>query len=372
MKRILFIIGTRPEAIKCAPLIKALELHKKFNPIVVLTSQHQHMLTPIINFFKLKIDKVINLNRTSDSLSELTIKLLPELEKVIIDSNPDYILVQGDTSSAFLGALSGFYQKRPIIHLEAGLRSFNKYLPFPEEMNRKLISNLADIHLVPTEKNKEVLATENIQEHVFKVGNTVIDALLNGLKIIQKCPDQFENYFQNKQININQKSILITLHRRETIGKELIEACEAILELSKQYPKIQWIFPVHLNPKINEPVKEILGNQENIKLLPPLDYPYFIYLLSKSFLILTDSGGIQEEAPSINVPVLILRDVTERNEILETGAGKLIGTNRKKVIMEISSLIDDAKAYKKMLNTQNPYGDGKASQKIIKLFETFL
>jgi len=285
------------------------------------------------------------------------------LKRVLDDFQPDLIFVQGDTSTTFLGALAGFYSKIKIAHLEAGLRTYNKFSPFPEEMNRTLTSRLTDFHFVPTEANKKNLIREGIKDQIYVVGNTVIDALFLGLKIIEKRGDEaYRRYFD--YLDFNRKIILVTGHRRESFGEGIENICISIRTLSEKYPVSQFVYPVHLNPKILLPVKESLSELENVFLIEPLNYPALIWLINQSYFILTDSGGIQEEAPSLGKPVLVMRDSTERTEGIEAGTAKLVGTDPSKIIREACSLMEDQKVYDKMSKANNPYGDGKTSKLI--------
>jgi UDP-N-acetylglucosamine 2-epimerase (non-hydrolysing) len=372
LKKVLLIFGTRPEAIKMAPLIKELEkYHDRFNVKVCVTAQHREMLDQVLEFFRIKSDYDLNLMKPNQSLFELTANLIRKLEEVLTDFKPDLIFVQGDTTSAFVGALAGFYNKVKIAHIEAGLRSNNKYSPFPEEINRALIGRLADYHFAPTEKAKENLLREGIKDNVWIVGNTVIDALLLGLQIIKdQGEEKYYNYFSF--IDFSKKIILVTGHRRESFGKPFRNICFALRELANSFEDVEIVYPVHLNPNVRKPVNEILRGHPRIHLIEPLEYPYLIWLMSKSYLILTDSGGIQEEAPSLGKPVLVMRDVTERIEGIEAGTAKLVGTNKEKIISEAVELLKNQEEYNKMARAINPYGDGKASQRILNILNSTL
>ena len=366
MRKILFIFGTRPEAIKMAPLIKVLE--KEFNVKICVTGQHREMLDQVMRFFGLEADYDLNIMKPNQSLYELTASLIKGLEPVIADFGPDLIFVQGDTTTAFVGALAGFYKKTRIAHLEAGLRSENKYSPFPEEINRVLVGKLADFHFAPTQRAKENLLKEGITENIWVVGNTVIDALFLGLDIIKsEGEDKYYRYFDF--LDFSKKIILVTGHRRESFGKPFRNICFALKEIADSFEDIEIVYPVHLNPNVRKPVYEILQGRPRIHLIEPLDYPYLIWLMSKSYLILTDSGGIQEEAPSLGKPVLVMREVTERIEGVEAGTAKLVGTNKEKIVSEVSNLIRLKEEYTKMARAVNPYGDGTTSKKILKILK---
>lgn len=369
MKKILFIFGTRPEAIKMAPLIKETEKHKKdFSVKICITAQHREMLDQILEFFHIKPDFDLDLMSPDQSLFDVTIKGLKGIEEVLKEIDTDIIFIQGDTTTAFVGALAGYYKKIKVAHLEAGLRSGNKYSPYPEELNRILGGHLSDYHFAPTKKALNNLKKENITKNAWIVGNTVIDALLMGLKIIRKnVEDEYKKYFNF--VDFNKKIILVTGHRRESFGKPFENICHAFKKIIDNYNDIEIIYPVHLNPNVREPVYRILKNYKNIHLIEPLSYPYLIWLMNKSYFVLTDSGGIQEEAPSLGKPVLVMRDVTERTEGIEAGNARLVGTNIDKIYMESKKLLNNKSHYKKMSNAINPYGDGKTSQRIVEILK---
>ena len=360
--KILFIFGTRPEAIKMAPLIKEFQKENDFDTKVCITAQHREMLDQVLEFFYIFPDYDLNIMKPNQSLFDITADTLKGLERILDEFLPDLIFVQGDTTTAFIGALAGFYKKTKIAHIEAGLRSHNKYSPFPEEMNRVLAGDLADYHFVPTQRAKENLFNENIKENVYVVGNTVIDALFLGLDIIKKQgEEQYYKYFNF--IDFSKKIILVTGHRRESFGKPFENICYALKEIAER-EDVEIVYPVHLNPNVREPVNRILKGIKNIHLMEPLSYPYLIWLMNKSYLILTDSGGIQEEAPSLGKPVLVMREVTERIEGIEAGTAKLVGTNKEKIVKEAIKLLNNKEEYEKMAKSVNPYGDGKASRRI--------
>lgn len=365
MKKILFIFGTRPEAIKLAPLIKEATMDASFSIQVCVTAQHREMLDQALKFFNISTDFDLNLMKPNQSLSELTTRCLLELDGVIKESKPDIIFVQGDTTSAFIGALAGFYNKVKIVHIEAGLRSGQKDSPFPEEINRKLIGHMADYHFAPTKKAVLALKKENITENVFCVGNTAIDALFFGLEIIKKQGDKMYEKFYEK-VDFSKRIILVTGHRRESFGASFENICKAIKDVADKFQNIEIVYPVHLNPNVRKPVYSILSNHPRIHLIEPVDYPNLIWLMNKSYLVLTDSGGIQEEAPSLGKPVLVMREVTERTEGIDSGTAILVGTNRKNIFLETKRLLEDSQKYKKMSSATNPYGNGSTSKKIIR------
>ncbi|MEN3014137.1 MAG: UDP-N-acetylglucosamine 2-epimerase (non-hydrolyzing) [Endomicrobiia bacterium] len=367
MKKILFIFGTRPEAIKLAPLIIEFKKYpSKFKVGVCVTSQHKEMLQQVIDFFKIPVDYNLHIMEPNQTLFKITSKIIERLEKVIESFDPYLIFVQGDASSAFIGALAGFYKKIKIAHVEAGLRSYNKYAPFPEEINRILISHIADYHFAPTKQAKENLKKEGITKNVWVVGNTVIDALFLTLEIIKNDEKKYKEYF--KFLDFNKKIILVTGHRRESFGEPLKQICLALKEISEKFENdIEIVYPVHLNPNVKKPVFEILKGKKNIHLIEPLSYPYFVWLLNNSYFIITDSGGIQEEAPSLGKPVLVTREVTERTEAIKAGTSRLVGVNKEKIVKSAEGLLLNKPKYFKMANIKNPYGDGKSSEKIVKI-----
>ena len=372
MKRLLLIMGTRPEGIKLAPLYWELKNYpKEFETKICITAQHRKMIDQVLKFFNINPDYDLNLMKKNQSLFDITSKGLLKLEKVLEDFKPDAVIVQGDTTTAFVGALSAFYKKIKIIHVEAGLRSGNKYSPYPEEINRILIGHIADYHFVPTEKAKINLYNEGIKENVWVVGNTVIDALFLGLRIIEENLELKKKieYFFSPIFKYNKKIILVTAHRRESFGEELENICNAIKELSNIRSDIIIVYPVHFNPKVRETVNRILGNLKNVFLIEPLDYPYFIYLMSKCYLILTDSGGVQEEGPSLGKPVLVMREVTERTEGIHNGIARLIGTKKENIVKEVVHLLENQNEYEKLSKQKNLYGDGKASKKIVEIIQ---
>ena len=369
MKKILLIFGTRPEAIKLAPLVNQLKKTKKYKVKICSTGQHDQMLNQVIDIFKLKIDFSLNLMKKNQKIVGIFTLLVEGINKVITKEQPDLTIVQGDTLTSFAGSLVSFFNKVKIAHVEAGLRTFNLEAPWPEEANRKLISNIANYHFAPTKNAKINLVKEGVdKKKIFITGNTVVDALLdinNELKSNKKILDRINLKLNN--LNENKKIILITLHRREIFGKRVKNILDAFKILSHKFRDLQFIFPVHLNPNIRRIVKQKLKNCKNFLLLPPVDYFTLIYLMKKSYLIMSDSGGIQEEAPSFKVPIMILRDTTERPEILKTNQAILAGTNKKKIIKIFSSLLLNEKKYLNFKKNKNPFGNGKASKKIVKI-----
>jgi len=343
-----------------------------FDVKVCVTAQHRQMLDQVLNFFAIKPDYDLNLMRDNQSLFNITSDSIIELEKVYNDFNPDLVLVQGDTTTSFTGALSAYYKKIKVAHIEAGLRSGNKYSPFPEEINRVLVGHIADYHFAPTEKAKQNLYNEGIRENVWVVGNTVIDALFLGLRILEENEElrsKIELYFDEMFDFQREKIILVTGHRRESFGEGFENICNALKEIAESCPDLKIIYPVHLNPNVREPVNRILNGVKNIYLIEPLQYPYLIWLMSKCFMVLTDSGGIQEEAPSLGKPVLVMREVTERVEGIEAGTARLVGTNKDNIIEAVKSLLENSSEYQEMAKAINPYGDGLASKRIVEVLE---
>ena len=365
--KVLSIFGTRPEAIKMAPVISALNENPLIDAKVCVTAQHREMLDQVLTLFEIHPDYDLNLMSPGQTLASLTQKILENLTPILLEFSPDIVLVHGDTTTTFISALCAFYQQIPIGHVEAGLRTGNLYSPWPEEGNRKLTGAIANLHFAPTENSRANLLRENIDDSQIKItGNTVIDSLLdivkrleNNRELLEKVQSSFSN------ILLERKIVLITGHRRENFGEGFRQICNALTHLSEKYPYVEFVFPVHLNPKVREPVLKLLSNRENIKLIEPLEYLPFVYLMSKSHLILTDSGGIQEEAPSLGKPVLVMRNTTERPEAVEAGTVIMVGTEKKAIIHHVSELLENEDLYKKMSVAHNPYGDGTASQKIV-------
>jgi len=360
MRKLLFIFGTRPEAIKMAPIIhECLKYPGQLQVKICLTGQHREMLDQVLHFFGIKGDYDLSLMQPGQTLFDITSKGLNGLQEVLASASPDIVLVQGDTTSAFVGALAAFYQKVAVAHIEAGLRSHNKYSPFPEEMNRKLIGQLTDLHFTPTPRASENLEKESIKGKIFEVGNTVIDALLYAVERV-RTSDNPEFPF----LDPFKKLILVTGHRRESFGKPFQDICDALLDIVHAYPQVQIVYPVHLNPHIQEVVNAKMKGVESVHLIPPVEYPQLIKLLDRCYFVITDSGGIQEEAPALGKPVLVIRDVTERTEGIDAGTAILVGTSREKIVTHARLLLDDVNAYQQMAKAVNPYGDGTSARKI--------
>ena len=370
MHKISIIIGTRPEAIKLVPLILALKKSTNLKVEVCSTGQHKEMLKQVFDLFKITPDYELNIMTHNQNLSDLTALLLTKLNEYLEISKPDFLICQGDTTTAFVSALAAFYQKIPVGHVEAGLRTSNKYSPYPEEINRQLISRIADLHFAPTKNASNELIKENIStDQIFITGNTVIDAL----KLVQHkiAENEVEISPEIKSIFENKKYILITGHRRENFGQGFQNICSAIKTVASRFSDIQFIYPVHLNPNVKSVVEKELGDTSNILLIAPLDYTNFIYALSNAFIVLTDSGGVQEEAPSFKKPVLVMRENSERMEGVEAGVVKLVGTEINSIVNGISELLTNEETYLSMTNSENPYGDGKASDKIVTILENY-
>jgi len=372
MKKILLVFGTRPEAIKMAPLVK--EFQKdilNFETKICVTAQHREMLDQVLELFDITPDYDLNIMKEAQDLYDITSKILLAMRAVLEDFRPDIVLVHGDTTTTFATALSAYYQQIKVAHVEAGLRTNNIYSPFPEEINRQITGVLAHYHFAPTALSRENLLKENkLDENIIITGNTVIDALflaLDKIKSNQKLEIQIKRELSDLGYTIknNQKIILVTGHRRENHGQGFINICNALKEIALKNRDIDIVYPVHLNPNVQKPVQEILGDIENIYLINPLQYEQFIYLMNKSYFIITDSGGIQEEAPSLGKPVLVMRDTTERPEALKAGTVKLVGTDKKEIVTKSQLLISNRVEYEKMSSAYNPYGDGKASLKIL-------
>jgi UDP-N-acetylglucosamine 2-epimerase (non-hydrolysing) len=355
MKKILLIFGTRPEAIKLAPLAHVLRQTPGVDCRICLSAQHREMLDQVMDFFDLRADWDLDLMTPGQSLAGLTAGILSALDPVMAEFAPDWLIVQGDTTTSMVGALSAFYHQVKVCHVEAGLRTGNKHSPFPEEVNRRLTSVLADLHMAPTEKNRQALLDEGVADDgIVVTGNTVIDALLLARDRLPLEESDPEN-----------PMILITGHRRESFGEGFEHICQAIAELAARYPDHDFVYPVHLNPRVQEPVNRILSGLPNVKLIAPLAYPDFVRMMNRSYLILTDSGGVQEEAPSLGKPVLVMRDTTEREEGIAAGTALLVGTRQADIVREVSRLLDDPAPWQQMAASQNPYGDGKACARIV-------
>ncbi|SNS50277.1 UDP-N-Acetylglucosamine 2-epimerase [Anaerovirgula multivorans] len=364
MKRlkVMTIFGTRPEAIKMAPLVKQLQETEEIESILCVTAQHREMLDMVLDLFQLKPNYDLNIMQHGQTISDITVKVLKGLESILQEVKPDIVLVHGDTTTTFIGALAAFYQQIAVGHVEAGLRSGNIYSPYPEEMNRKLTGTLTSLHFAPTEGNYKNLIQEGIKEkNIFITGNTVIDALLQ----VVKKDYIFDNHLLNQIDYINKKVIVMTCHRRENWGEPMENIFQAIVEVVKKHRNAEVVFPVHLNPKIRSLAEKVMGGVEAIHLIEPLDYEPFANLLNRAHLILTDSGGIQEEAPALGKPILVLRTETERPEAVEAGTVKVVGVEKDIIIKEVDKLLLNSEHYLQMANAVNPYGDGMASKRIV-------
>tara|TARA_B110000008_G_scaffold193191_1_gene191884 strand:- start:2538 stop:3665 length:1128 start_codon:yes stop_codon:yes gene_type:complete len=368
MVKVLIVFGTRPEAIKMAPVVYALE--DKFDVSVCVTAQHREMLDQVLNLFDITPDYDLDIMKSGQDLFDITTQVLNDLRQVLIDDKPDVVLVHGDTTTAMASAVASFFLNIPVAHVEAGLRTYDLNSPFPEEFNRQVVTKIAKFHFAPTQKARQNLLAEKISDNqILVTGNTVIDALLF---IVEKA--RLKNFPNNilgempflKLTKTPPQIILVTGHRRENFGKGFEGICEALRDIAKLNPNIKIIYPVHLNPNVLVPVRKILSNISNVYLVEPMEYLFFIKLMDISYLILTDSGGIQEEAPSLGKPVLVMRDSTERPEAIEAGTARLVGTDKEKIVETVNNLLEDKGEYKKMSKASNPYGDGLASIAISK------
>ena len=376
-QKILIIFGTRPEAVKMAPLINILKENSDiFDLQICVTAQHRQMLDQVMDLFKIRSDYDLDLMKPNQDLTDITSNVLLELRKVLKKERPDQVIVQGDTTTTFAASLAAFYEKIEVVHVEAGLRTGNPFSPWPEEINRRITTTIASIHFAPTAKARENLLKENISpERIYVTGNTVIDALLQVHQQIISDPSLLRNLEQNFSfLDPKKRLILVTGHRRENFGDGFENICRSLKQVVGENPDIELLYPVHLNPNVQEPVKRILGLDKNssesrIHLIEPLDYVPFVYLMSRSHLILTDSGGVQEEAPSLGKPVLVMRDTTERPEAVDAGTARLVGTNPELVVRETNRLLSDNAFYSSMSRAHNPYGDGKASLRILQILK---
>jgi len=375
MKKILIVFGTRPEAIKMAPLVKACQSEASFETKVCVTAQHREMLDQVLDIFDITPEYDLNLMKAGQDLYDVTSGVLLGMKDVLEEFKPDVVLVHGDTATTFAASLAAFYQQIKVGHVEAGLRTGNIYSPWPEEANRQLTTQITTYHFAPTQTSKENLLKENVnKQNISVTGNTVIDALFLALKKITSNPslenkiiDTIQSQFsKTSEFNIqHSKFILVTGHRRENFGQGFINICESLKTLAQNNPNIEIVYPVHLNPNVQKPVNEILSNTSNVHLIEPQQYEAFIYLMERSYFIITDSGGVQEEAPSLGKPVLVMRDTTERPEALEAGTVKLVGTDPEQIIYEAQNLLDNLSIYSTMSKASNPYGDGHACEKIV-------
>ncbi len=371
MKKVMLVFGTRPEAIKMAPLVKAFERDDAFETVVCVTAQHRQMLDQVLGLFEIKPDYDLDIMKPGQNLYEVTSNILLGLKEVLEEVSPDIVLVHGDTTTTLATSLAAFYQKIAVGHVEAGLRTADIYSPWPEEGNRQVTGRLASYHFAPTEESKSNLLKENVDlENVIVTGNTVIDALVSVVSKIESdkaLEQKLQSVIAQKgyQVDKSKKLILVTGHRRENFGQGFLNICEALKEVALRNPDTDIVYPVHLNPNVQKPVKELLSDVENVFLIDPLDYEPFVYLMHNSYFILTDSGGIQEEAPSLGKPVLVMRDTTERPEAVKAGTVKLVGTDKKKIIETCQILFKDEDTYQEMSRSHNPYGDGKACERIV-------
>ena len=374
MKKILLVFGTRPEAIKMAPLVKAFESDADFETKLCVTAQHREMLDQVLEMFEIEPHYDLNLMKPGQDLYDITSNVLLGMKDVLSDFTPDVVLVHGDTTTTSATSLAAFYQKIKVGHVEAGLRTHDIYSPWPEEANRQITGVLASYHFAPTSTSQDNLLRENKDaQNILVTGNTVIDALFLALEKIQTNQELknsiIESINTQYKLDDSKKLILVTGHRRENFGQGFINICESLKTLALNNQDIDIVYPVHLNPNVQKPVKEILSDVNNVHLIDPLQYESFLYLMSKSHFIITDSGGVQEEAPSLGKPVLVMRDTTERPEALEAGTVKLVGTDPKKIIKEAQNLLDNKEEYERMSQAHNPYGDGKACQRIVQFLK---
>lgn len=379
MKKVLLVFGTRPEAIKMAPLVMELQKQKeRIETVVCVTGQHREMLDQVLEIFDIKPDYDLNIMKRGQDLYDVTARVLTGMREVLKEIKPDIVLVHGDTTTSTAAALAAFYQQIPVGHVEAGLRTHNIYSPWPEEMNRLLTGRLATYHFSPTPLSRNNLIKESINDrNIIVTGNTVIDALywvVDKIKNNKELDNELESVLSKAGYDVNRldngkKLVLITGHRRENFGDGFINMCTAIKDLTVKYPNVDFVYPMHLNPNVRKPIHEVFGKDlsglKNMFFIEPLEYLSFVYLMEKSSIVLTDSGGIQEEAPGLGKPVLVMRDTTERPEALDAGTVKLVGTDYNKIVNEVSSLIDDKAAYEKMSKAVNPYGDGLACGRIV-------
>jgi UDP-N-acetylglucosamine 2-epimerase (non-hydrolysing) len=387
-KRVLIVFGTRPEAIKVAPLVKAFQQQADaFESVVCVTGQHREMLDQVLRLFEIVPDYDLNIMKDGQDLYDITARVLVGMRDVIKEVQPDVVFVHGDTTTSMAAALAAFYQQIPVAHIEAGLRTHNIYSPWPEEMNRQITSRIATYNFAPTPLSKENLLKEGVKEETITVtGNTVIDALylvMNKIKQDESLSGQLQEQlkkagYNTARLHNGKKLVLITGHRRENFGDGFVHMCNAIKTLTKKYPEVDFVYPMHLNPNVRKPIREIFGDEaisgtnggeRNIFFIEPLEYLPFVYLMEQSTLVLTDSGGIQEEAPGLGKPVLVMRDTTERPEAVDAGTVKLVGTNYDLIVSETSRLLDDQEYYNSMAEANNPYGDGLACERIIEFIQ---
>ena len=377
-KRVMLVFGTRPEAIKMAPLVKCLKQRDtEFEPIVCVTGQHREMLDQVLKIFEIKPDYDLNIMKVGQDLYDITSRVLLGMRDVLTKVNPDIVLVHGDTTTSTASALAAFYQQIPVGHVEAGLRTRNIYSPWPEEMNRQITGRIATLDFSPTPLSRQNLLDEGVgEEHIYVTGNTVIDALhivVNKINSDKSLKDNLSSHLREQgydvaRLECGRRLVLITGHRRENFGEGFLNICKAIKHLSEKYTDVDFVYPMHLNPNVRKPIHKIFGDNlsdlGNLFFIEPLEYLDFVFLMEKSTIVLTDSGGIQEEAPGLGKPVLVMRNTTERPEALDAGTVKLVGTDYNKIVDNVSILLDDENEYNKMSRANNPYGDGKASPRI--------
>lgn len=378
MKKILMVFGTRPEAIKMAPLYNEIKKNSdSLDLTLCVTAQHREMLDQVLDSFKISPDIDLNIMKKGQDLFDVTSKILLKIRDVIENIKPDLILVHGDTSTALATSIAAFYSHIPVGHVEAGLRTRNIYSPFPEEFNRQIIGKISELHFTPTQISKNNLINEFVDDFKIHItGNTVIDSMFYMINLIEKSKQKKEKIISalNKHLKfqwLDNKYILITGHRRENFGQGFLNICKSIKNLATKHPDIYFVYPVHLNPNVKKPVNEILTNKKNVILIPPLEYEPFLYLLKNCYLVLTDSGGIQEEAPSLGKPVLVMRDETERPEAISAGTVKLVGSDEKTIVQTVNELIECTEKYNEMAASSNPFGDGKASFKITSIIKEY-
>ena len=380
MKKVMLVFGTRPEAIKMAPLVKEFQKYPKdFETVVCVTGQHREMLDQVLRIFDIKPDYDLDIMRQGQDLYDVTAKVLLGMREILKEAAPEMVLVHGDTTTSTAAALASFYHKIPVGHVEAGLRTHNISSPWPEEMNRQITGRIASYHFAPTSLSRQNLLDEGVPENRIHVtGNTVIDALhwvVERIKDDKELDCKLENQLREAGYNVgrDRRLVLITGHRRENFGEGFINICNAIKTLSVRYPEVDFVYPMHLNPNVRKPIHEVFGddlsNLDNTFFIEPLEYLNFVYLMERSYIVLTDSGGIQEEAPGLGKPVLVMRDTTERPEALEAGTVKLVGADYGKIVDNVSVLLEDSSAYEKMSRAVNPYGDGKACGRIINIYK---
>ena len=361
--KVMSIFGTRPEAIKMCPLVKELESHEKIESIVCLTGQHREMLRQVIDIFGIHVKYNLDIMQPRQTLTTITTSILEKLEPVLQEERPDIVLVHGDTSTSFAAALASFYQQIPVGHVEAGLRTYDKYSPFPEELNRSLTGRIAELHFAPTEQNRQNLEKENIRENVYVTGNTVIDAFRTTVR----SGYRYKNEVVRDLELLGKRCVLMTAHRRENLGKPLENICRAVKRLVKEFQDIEVIYPVHMNPAVRDTAVNILGDLNRVHLIHPLDVEDMHNLMARSYLVMTDSGGLQEEAPSCGVPVVVLRTETERPEAVDSGTVMVAGVEEDAVYLAVKTLLTDSEKYNKMAKAVNPYGDGHASERIVRI-----